>query len=93
MTTRRRFTADFKAKVALEALRGDRTIQEIAARHKVHPNQVSAWKRQAMDGLNEVFSNGADRGRRDHESEIHSLHAKIGELTVERDFLAGGLKR
>ncbi len=49
MTTRRRFTADFKAKVALEALRGDRTIQEIAARHKVHPNQVSTWKRQAMD--------------------------------------------
>ncbi len=45
MTKRRRFTADFKAKVALEALRGDKTIQEIAARYKVHPNQVSAWKR------------------------------------------------
>ena len=60
MTTRRRFTPDFKAKVALEALRGDRTIQEIAARHKVHPNQVSTWKRQAMDGLGDVFSNGAD---------------------------------
>ena len=45
MTTRRRFTADFKARVALEALRGDKTIQEIASRHKVHPNQVSAWKR------------------------------------------------
>ena len=51
MTTRRRFTSDFKAKVALEALRGDRTIQEISIKHKVHPNQVSAWKRQAMDGL------------------------------------------
>ncbi len=93
MTTRRRFTADFKAKVALEALRGDRTVQEIAARHKVHPNQVSAWKRQAMDGLNEVFSNGAERVGRDHESEVHDLHAKIGQLTVERDFLARGLKR
>ncbi len=46
MTIRRRFTADFKAKVALEALRGDRTIQEIAAKHKVHPNQVSTWKRR-----------------------------------------------
>ena len=45
MTTRRRFTADFKAKVALEVLRGDKTIQEIATRNKVHPNQVSAWKR------------------------------------------------
>jgi len=93
MTTRRRFTAEFKARVALEALRGDKTIQEIAAKHKVHPNQVSTWKRQAVDGLGEVFSNGADRASRDHEEEVRDLHAKIGELTVERDFLAGGLKR
>ena len=93
MAKRRKFTAEFKAKVALEALRGDRTIQEIAARHQVHPNQVSAWKRQAVDGVGEVFSNGADQVRRDHEAEIHDLHAKIGQLTVERDFLAGGLKR
>ncbi len=92
MTRRRRFTADFKAKVALEALRGDKTIQEIAVRYKVHPNQVSTWKRHAMDGLGEVFSNGVDRARRDHESEVRDLHAKIGELTVERDFLARGLK-
>ncbi len=93
MTNRRRFTSDFKARVALEALRGDRTVQEIAAKHKVHPNQVSTWKRQAIDGLGEVFSNGVDRARRDHESDIRDLHAKIGELTVERDFLARGLKR
>ncbi len=93
MTTRRRFAADFKAKVALEALRGDKTIQEIAGRHKVHPNQVSAWKRQAMDGLGAVFSNGPDKARMDHEDEVHDLHAKIGQLTVERDFLAKGLKR
>ena len=93
MTTRRGFAADFKAKVALEALRGDKTIQEISAKHKVHPNQVSTWKRQAVDGLGTVFSNGVDRARRDHESEVRDLHAKIGELTVERDFLARGLKR
>ncbi len=93
MTARRHFTADFKAKVALEALRGDKTIQEIAGRHKVHPNQVSTWKRQAMDGLGAVFSNGADKGRMDHDDEVHDLHAKIGQLTVERDFLAKGLKR
>ena len=85
MSKRRRFTADFKAKVALEALRGDKTIQEIAARHKVHPNQVSAWKRQAMDGLGAVFSNVAAKARVDHEGEIHDLHATIGQLTVERD--------
>ena len=93
MTKRRRFTAEFKARVALEALRGDRTIQEIAAKHKVHPNQVSAWKRQAMDGLGAVFSNGAERAGRDHASEVRELHAKIGELTVVNDFLARGLKR
>ena len=92
MTTRRRFTAGFKANVALDALRGDKTIPEIAAKHKVHPNQVSAWKRQAMDGLGAVFSNGSDKARVDHEGEIHDLHAKIGQLTVERDFLAKGLK-
>ncbi len=93
MTTRRRFTSDFKATVALEALRGDKTIQEIASQRKVHPNQVSAWKRQAMDGLGAVFSRGAERAGREHEAELHDLHAKIGELTVERDFLARGLKR
>ncbi len=93
MIKRRRFTAEFKARVALEALRGDRTVQEIASRHKVPPNQVSAWKRQAMDGLGAVFSNGADKVHADHEGDIHDLHAKIGQLTVERDFLARGLKR
>ena len=55
--------------MALEALRGDRTVQEIAAKHKVHPNQVSTWKRQAMDGLGAVFSNGVDRAPSvDHEA-------------------------
>ncbi len=93
MTTRRRFTAAFKARVALDALRGDKTIQEIATRHKVHPNQVSSWKRQAMDGLGAVFSNGPDKARMDHDDEVRDLHAKIGELTVVNDFLARGFKR
>ena len=93
MTTRRRFTAEFKARVALAALRGDKTIQAIAARHKVHPNQVSSWKRQALAGLGAVFSNGTDKARMDHDDEVRNLHAKIGELTVVNDFLARGLKR
>jgi transposase-like protein len=93
MTTRRRFTAEFKARVALAALRGDRTIQEIATRHKVHPNQVSSWKRQAVEGLGSVFSNGPGKARMDHDDEVRDLHAKIGELTVVNDFLARGLKR
>ena len=73
--------------------RGDRTVQAIAAKHEVHPNQVSGWKRQAQDGLRELFAGGANRRQADHEASIHDLHAKIGELTVERDFLARGLKR
>ena len=92
-TKRRRFTAQFKAKVALEALRGDRTIQTIAAKHQVHPNQVSGWKRQAQGSLEELFAGGAQRRQVDQEALIHDLHAKIGELTVERDFLARGLDR
>ena len=81
MRRRRRFSGDLKAKLALEALRGDRTLQEIAL------------KRQAIEGFGEVFSNGVGRRRRDHESEVRELHAKIGELTVGRDFLSRGSGR
>ena len=90
MTKRRRFTDDFKARVALEALRGDKTVQEIASKHKVHPNQVSTWKRQAIDGLADVFSTGPERVTANDEAEIHDLHAKIGQLTVERDLCPKG---
>ena len=93
MMARRRFSSDFKAKVALDALRGDKTIQEISSRYKVHPNQVSNWKRQVLDGLGTIFSTSSDKARADREQEVHELHAKIGQLTVERDFLAKGLKR
>ena len=70
-------------RVALEALRGDKTIQEIAVRHKIHPNQVSAWKQRAVESMEEVFSKEAERIRGDHEGETRDLHAKIGESTVE----------
>ena len=92
MTIRRRFTADFKAKVALEALRGDKTIQEIAAKHKVHPNQVSTWKRQAMEGMASLFSDKPVQAEimRD---EIKELQARTGQLAVANDFLSQRLKR
>ena len=89
---RRRFTAEFKRRVALEALRERDTVQAIAARHEVHPNQVSAWKRRAVEGLAEVFAGSPKRGS-EPESTIRDLHAKIGELTVERDFFLRGLAR
>ena len=97
---RRRFTAEFKARVALEALREWDTIQVIAARYELHPNQVTTWKRQAADGqgpirwIREVFSGGAGRKvAKEHEAKVRDLHAKIGELTVERDFFRRGLGR
>lgn len=71
--------------MALEALRGDKTVQEIAAKHRIHPTQVTTWKRQAMDGLAGVFSNKA-RKVEDNEFEVKELHAKIGKLAVENDF-------
>ncbi len=90
---RRRFTKEFKKRVALEALRERDTVQAIAARHGVHPSQVTAWKRRAMDGLDEVFARPGSKGAAEHEATIRELHAKIGELTVERDFFLRGLGR
>ena len=87
MAKRRNFSAAFKAKVALEALGGEATVAELAARHKVPPNLITNWKRQAAEGMVGVFSGKAKRSDGSHEAEIKELHAKIGELTVERDFL------
>ncbi len=86
MPKRRTFTAAFKSRVAMEALRGDRTVQQIAARHQLHPNQVSQWKRTASERLAELFERGAGPGQDEREAEIRKLHEKIGQLVVERDF-------
>ena len=91
---RRRFTPEFKARVGLEALRERDSVQAIARRHELHPNQVSTWKRQLLEGLPEVFAGTPGRkAAQEHEAKIRDLHAKIGELTVERDFFRRGLKR
>ena len=91
MAKRRNFTDQFKAKVALEALRGDKTVQEITAKHQLNPNQVSILKRQAIDGMADVFSGGKQSGPT--EVEVKELHAKIGRLAFVNDFLSEGLKR
>ena len=89
---RRRYTADFKRRVVVEAMRGDQTAQAIAARHGINPNQLSRWKTEAHDGLLEVFGDGAGGGTaaRDTEKLIERLYARIGELVVERDFFSRG---
>ncbi|MBT6543207.1 MAG: transposase [Rhodobacteraceae bacterium] len=92
MTKRRNFSDKFKAAVSLEALRGDKTVQEIAAQRQLHPTQLSTWKRQALDGMAGVFSDKVKKAE-NREGEFKELHVKIGQLAVENDFLSQGLKR
>ena len=87
---RKRYSAEFKAKVALEALRGELTAAQLAAKHGIHQTMVGEWKKQAMEGLASVFSGKeqAQETAKTTEADVERLHAKIGRLVVERDFLA-----
>ncbi len=84
---RRRYGAEFKAKVALEALKGELTIAQLVTKHGVHQTLINSWKRQAIEGMAGVFSGKAEAEVADREAQVDRLHAKIGELVVERDFL------
>jgi len=86
--TRKRYSADFKAKVALEAIKGDLTLAELAAKHGIHQTMIAAWKRQAIEGMAATFSGKSEAASAASEAEMARLHAKIGQLVVERDFLA-----
>jgi len=90
---RRNHKASFKAKVALAAIRGDRTISEIASQYGVHPNQVSSWTKIVLDNLEAIFEGDHSALDAEAEKKIKELHAKIGELTVERDFFEQALSR
>ena len=86
---RRNHTATFKAKVALAAVRGDKTLAELAQQFDVHPNQITQWKAQLVEGATDVF--GGTRKPDGPPVDLKPLHAKIGELTLENDFLEHAL--
>jgi len=88
MTKRKRYSAEFKARVALDAIREELTLAELSKKHGVHPNMISGWKRAAIENMATAFGKGSGSGAKDNDAEIEKLHAKIGQLVVERDFLA-----
>ncbi len=86
---RRHLTAEFKARVAMEALKGEKTSAEIAKENEIAPTQVSEWKKQLQDRIGEIFQSKGDRSRerQTHERKEAHLERKVGQLLVERDFL------
>ena len=88
---RRNHAPGLKAKVAFAALKGEKTLVELASEYDVHVNQVQAWRNQLKDNMVELFDNGVDR-RKDHEAQVQALQSKIGQLAMENDFLAKALE-
>ena len=90
---RRTHSPAFKAKVALAALKGEKTLAELAQHYDVHPNQITAWKAQLAEGPAGVFGSGPAGSPGAPVVDLKALHAKIGELTLENDFLSGALSK
>ncbi len=89
---RRNHKPEFKAKVALTAIQGDLTMAELIKKFDVHANQVTEWKKQLLNGASDVFGSNVSTSEESEEA-IQELHAKIGQLTMENDFLEHGLER
>ena len=89
---RRNHSPSFKAKVALAAVRGDKTMAKLAEQFDVHPNQIQDWRRKLLDQAGQLFHRGS-HSPEEAEHKVKELHAKIGQLTMERDYLEQGLER
>lgn len=90
--TRRKFTPKFKTKVVLEALKERHSLAELAQKYEIHPTQISAWKRDFLDGAEQVFESGKKDARSEAEREKDKLLKAIGQLKVENDFLKDALR-
>lgn len=91
--TRKRYSAEFKAKVALEALKGELTLAQLASKHWVYQTMISTWRKQAVDGMASVFSGNAEAAEASRAAGVEKPHAKISQLVAERDFLANAFGR
>lgn len=89
--SRRTHSPAFKAKVALAAIKGDKTLADLAEQFDVHPNQITTWRSQLLEGAAGVFGAESKPDSSSPAIDVKTLHAKIGELTLERDFLSGAL--
>jgi transposase-like protein len=89
---RKQYRPEFKAKVALATLREGATTAELASRYGVHPTMISSWKKALLEGATDIFDKG-QKSRKQTESQVDELYRQIGQLKVERDFLAKGLSR
>ena len=89
---RKNYSAEFKAKVALEAIRGEMTVTELVARHGVHQTVINTWKRRALDGIAGLFCGTAETKAAEKEGEIEKLHAKIGQRVVKRVLFSQSLR-
>lgn len=92
MSKRKQHSPDFKAKVALEALKGEQTVADLASRFGVHPTMIHTWKRALLEEASGVFERGGRKAPEIDEEQVRELRAKIGELAVANDFLSRKLK-
>ena len=93
MTKRKQYSVEYKSKVALAAIRGDGTIAELSRKYGIHANMITKWKAEAVAGMKETFARNGNSKDLSREADIRTLQAKIGELIVERDFLAKAFDR
>jgi len=90
---RKQYSPDFKARVAMEAIKGEETIAELAIRFEVHPTQITKWKKELVAGASNIFGADPNKKMKDEKGLINQLYQQIGQLKVEKDFLEKGLER